>query len=96
MSPPQTERFTFIITNTLHAVVQFQLNSYESFPHLFKYPTNKNHHDYLQDPFKTWVTIFGDLLDSAYLTRVMLRKMVTLLESQSVLQNLWASDGQAQ
>ena len=50
-----TEKFT--ITNILNVVTQLQLEFCKSIQHLFKYPTNKNHHNFLHNHTKsisTW------------------------------------------
>jgi len=49
------EKFT--ITNLHNVVIQLQLEICKSIQHLFKYPTNKNHHNFLQNHTKsssTW------------------------------------------
>ena len=51
-----TEKYT-IITNILNAVAHLQLEVCKSSQDLFKHPTNKNHHNYLQNHIKsisTW------------------------------------------
>ena len=50
-----TEKFT--ITNILIVVTQLHLEFCKSIQHLFKYPTNKNHYNFLQNHTKsisTW------------------------------------------
>ena len=47
----------FTITNILNVVTQLQLEFCKRIQHLFKYPTNKNHHNFLQNHTKsisTW------------------------------------------
>jgi len=48
---------TFTITNILNVVIQLQLEFCTSIQHLINYPTNKNHHNFLQNHTKfisTW------------------------------------------
>jgi len=48
---------TFTITNILNVVTQLQLEFCKCIQHLFKYPANKNHHNFLQNHTKsisTW------------------------------------------
>ena len=50
-----TEKFA--MTNILNVVAHLQLEICKSIQHLFKYPTNKNHHNFLQNHTKaisTW------------------------------------------
>jgi len=51
-----TEKFT--TTNVMKVVTQLQLEFCKSIQHLFKYPTNQNHHNFLQNHAKstsTWI-----------------------------------------
>ena len=47
-----TEKYT-IITNILKVVAHLQLEVCKSSQDLFKHPTNKNHHNYLQNHIKS-------------------------------------------
>jgi len=47
-----TEKFV-IATDILNAVAQLQIKSCKSSLHLFKYSSNKNHHNYHQRPIKS-------------------------------------------
>ena len=52
-----TEKYTIIITtNTLNAVAHLQLEVCKSSQDLFKHPTNKNNHNYLQNHIKSLST----------------------------------------
>jgi len=54
MSLRVTEKYTIIVmTNTLNAVAHLQLEFYKSGQDLFKHPTNKNNHNYLQNHIKS-------------------------------------------